>query len=138
MYTIDYDVTTISSTPATDPADAAELAMRVAREAEIMHLSDPNDYETRCFHGFPREAGSECPHLWKSASAQDLVTHAGLYSLADKYMMQSLKDLCIERFKICCHHYFFSKALADAIAVVYEGTPGTDMRLRDVVVELLC
>ncbi|KAF2790359.1 hypothetical protein K505DRAFT_340489 [Melanomma pulvis-pyrius CBS 109.77] len=138
MYTIDYDVTTISSASAAGAASAA-LAIRVAREADLGHLLDPNHCEYFCLHGFRRQGDSECPQLLNTASAQDLVTHAELYSLADKYMMQSLKDLCIEKFKMCCHHYYYySEALSDAIEAVYENTPGTDLGLRDVVVELLC
>jgi len=81
---------------------------------------------------------AEYPFIgWKDSVPDQLLVDAKLYTLADKYIIPTLKNLISGHFT----NYLLAiterdhsppmKALPELLATVYEGTPNTDRGLRD-------
>jgi hypothetical protein len=66
-------------------------------------------------------------------SASQLLTHAQLYELADKYSVVGLKALCQEKFKHACLHFWNDENFSVAANYVFSTTPDHDKGLRDIV-----
>lgn len=65
----------------------------------------------------------------------DLLDHAKLYILADKYVIKGLKDLVAPRFKMACMASWNKPEFIEAADLVYESTPDTDHKLRNIIVD---
>jgi hypothetical protein len=66
---------------------------------------------------------------------EDLLCHVKLYALADKYMIEGLKELVAPRFKIACEVLWHHAEFLEAAELVYSTTPDNDKALRDVIVD---
>lgn len=66
-------------------------------------------------------------------SASQLLTHAQLYELADKYSVVGLKALCQEKFKRACLHFWNDENFSVAANYVFSTTPDHEKGLRDIV-----
>ncbi|KAI5361841.1 Putative BTB/POZ domain-containing protein [Septoria linicola] len=66
----------------------------------------------------------------------NLVLHAQIYALGEKYDIPSLKHLAIRKFEVAAACYYDSPELADAIDFVYRSTIDTDRGLRNVVLQM--
>jgi len=62
-----------------------------------------------------------------------LMVHAKLYEIADKYDVVGLKELVIEKFKRACHSFWNDPSFAAAAHHVFSTTPEHDKGLRDIV-----
>lgn len=65
-----------------------------------------------------------------------MVFHAQMYSLAEKYMMHSLKQLSMEKFRVAIETGWTMDDFPLAVAEAYNSTPEDDRGLRDLVVEV--
>ncbi|KAF2112087.1 hypothetical protein BDV96DRAFT_168387 [Lophiotrema nucula] len=79
---------------------------------------------------------------WRCDTCADLrpihlVYHAKLYELADKYHVQGLKPLILERFKAACQLLWNSDQFPVAAEVVFATTPEDDKGLRNLVVDTI-
>ncbi len=55
-----------------------------------------------------------------------------VYSIADKYDIQELKELAKEKFECLVKEQWVQDAFPEALRAVYGTTPGTDRGLRDI------
>jgi len=88
-------------------------------------------------------AEDEFEQAWdarSTASAEDinpiepqLLVHAKVYALAEKYQISALKALARRKFAAQVNHHYTSDEFPDAMAEVYESTVDSDRGLRDVV-----
>lgn len=65
--------------------------------------------------------------------SSQLLTHAKMYELADKYEVDGLKDLAKEKFSICCKHFWDTPDFHLAASHAFSTTPENDTGLRDCV-----
>ncbi|KAI4639935.1 hypothetical protein J4E93_008734 [Alternaria ventricosa] len=66
-------------------------------------------------------------------TSTQLMVHAKLYEIADKYDVVGLKELVIEKFKRACHSFWNDPSFANAAHHVFSTTPEHDKGLRDIV-----
>jgi hypothetical protein len=71
---------------------------------------------------------------WTSSS--DLITHVCVYALAEKYSIQSLKNLARQRFEMVALEHWASQEFLDAVQEAYISTVETDRGLRDLIVKV--
>ncbi|KNG50713.1 hypothetical protein DDE82_003395 [Stemphylium lycopersici] len=62
-----------------------------------------------------------------------LITHAKMYEIADKYNVTGLKELVKEKFNRACQNFWDDANFAIAAHHAFSTTPETDKGLRDVV-----
>jgi hypothetical protein len=67
----------------------------------------------------------------------ELLLHAEMYEVADKYEVNGLKELAREKFAWACGVYWNSKHFALAAHHAYSTTPAEDKGLREVVCKTL-
>lgn len=67
--------------------------------------------------------------------APDLVTHARVYALAEKYGIKGLKELAREKFEIMSNESWEESGYLEAMHEAYTSTIGSDRGLRNVVVQ---
>ncbi|EUC41591.1 hypothetical protein COCMIDRAFT_40241 [Bipolaris oryzae ATCC 44560] len=72
-----------------------------------------------------------------AGSPADLITHAELYAVADKYQVPSLKPLIVKRFSHACARFWGEPEFVDAARCVFQSTPERDGGLRRVVLKTL-
>ncbi|KAH6840411.1 hypothetical protein B0T12DRAFT_459647 [Alternaria alternata] len=68
-----------------------------------------------------------------NGNADQLLLHAKMYEIADKYDVVGLKDLVIEKFHRACQHFWDSDMFPVAAHHVFSTTPDHDKGLRDIV-----
>ncbi|EME84698.1 uncharacterized protein MYCFIDRAFT_195684 [Pseudocercospora fijiensis CIRAD86] len=66
-----------------------------------------------------------------------LVLNARLYAAADKYGIDGLKALALDKFKIQLTRHWDSSELSEAIHVVYSSTPAMNKDMREAVADTL-
>jgi hypothetical protein len=71
--------------------------------------------------------------LWDGPTSPNLVIHAKLYAIADKYDIQELKNAALRKFKKETEQYWGHNQFEQAMRVVYTTTPDHDQRMRNVV-----
>jgi hypothetical protein len=71
------------------------------------------------------------------AESVELLLHAKMYEIADKYEVDGLKELAQEKFAWACGVYWHSKYFAPAAHYAYSTTPDEDKGLREVVSKTL-
>jgi hypothetical protein len=67
----------------------------------------------------------------------ELLVHAKMYEVADKYEVDALKELAREKFAWACGVYWNSEYFAPAAHYAYSTTPDEDMGLREIVIKAL-
>jgi hypothetical protein len=78
------------------------------------------------------------PAIVKGAEhAAELLLHAKMYEIGDKYDVEGLKELAQEKFSWACSVYWDSEYFAPAAHYAFSTTPDEDTGLRDVVGETL-
>jgi hypothetical protein len=70
-------------------------------------------------------------------TANDMVTHAKMYEMADKYDISGLKQLCIEKYKQTCIVFWDDLKFAESAYHVYSTTPTRDKGLRNIVCKII-
>jgi len=83
--------------------------------------------------GFTCEECRSGPTLSIPDLSIQLMVHAKLYEIADKYDVVGLKELVIEKFKRACHSFWNDPSFAAAAHHVFSTTPEHDKGLRDIV-----
>ncbi|CAN9212009.1 unnamed protein product [Alternaria alternata] len=68
-----------------------------------------------------------------NGDADQLLLHAKMYEIADKYDVVGLKDLIIEKFRRTCQHFWNTDKFSVAAHHVFSTTPDHDKGLRDIV-----
>ncbi|CAI6302774.1 unnamed protein product [Periconia digitata] len=80
-------------------------------------------------------SGFTCEQCDRSQSkADDLLIHAKLYEIADKYDIQGLKELVTEKFEEACTLSWNTKSFPLAAHHAFVSTPESDKGLRDIIV----
>ncbi|KAH6847105.1 hypothetical protein B0I37DRAFT_374303 [Chaetomium sp. MPI-CAGE-AT-0009] len=79
----------------------------------------------------------ETPQESKSADCSNLTVHARVYALGEKYDIQGLKTLAIEKFKTEAKVHWNCDEFIRAVEEVYTSTIDQDRGLRDAVVEAI-
>lgn len=69
--------------------------------------------------------------------AEQLLVHAKMYEMADKYDVAGLKNLCIEKYRRACFKFWDHAKFAESAYHVYCTTPSRDKGLRNVVCKTL-
>jgi hypothetical protein len=69
--------------------------------------------------------------------AVELLLHAKMYEIGDKYDVDGLKELAREKFAWACNLYWDSEYFAPATYYAFSTTPDEDTGLREVVSETL-
>ncbi|KAI0425897.1 BTB/POZ protein [Xylaria sp. FL1042] len=67
----------------------------------------------------------------------DIVLHAKVYSLAEKYFINGLKKLALEKFKVAVKGKLVLDDFLEAAQEVYTSTPDSDRVLRNIVLKTL-
>jgi hypothetical protein len=68
-----------------------------------------------------------------NGNADQLLLHAKMYEIADKYDVVGLKQLVIEKFRRACQHFWNTDKFSVAAHHVFSTTPDHDKGLRDIV-----
>lgn len=68
-----------------------------------------------------------------NGTSDQLLHHAKMYEIADKYNVSGLKDLVKEKFARACDHYKDKPDFAIAAHHAFSTTPENDKGLRDIV-----
>jgi hypothetical protein len=66
-------------------------------------------------------------------NANQLSTHASTYAIGEQYGVVGLKELCKEKFRCACLHFWNQPAFAVAAHLVFSTTVEDDKCLRDIV-----
>jgi len=65
--------------------------------------------------------------------SEQLLIHAKMYEIADKYHVVGLKELVLEKFSQACQKYWNEPCFAAAAHHAFSTTPDNDLGLRDIV-----
>ncbi|KAK4936905.1 hypothetical protein LTR28_010014, partial [Elasticomyces elasticus] len=84
----------------------------------------------------PGQAAAPGPSPLATAEP-NLALHAKVYGMAEKYGINGLKALALDKFKIQATKHWDSMDFPEAIHIVYTSTPSTDKDMRDVVADVL-
>ncbi|KAJ8106542.1 hypothetical protein OPT61_g9463 [Boeremia exigua] len=68
-----------------------------------------------------------------NGTADQLLTHAKMYEMGDKYDVEGLKDLAREKFDRACKHFWKTPSFAVAAHHAFSTTVDDDKGLRDIV-----
>lgn len=79
------------------------------------------------------EAPSPAPPPPPAGEAEDLLLHAKMYEIGDKYEVVGLKDLVMDKFKASCKHFWSTPSFAVAARHAFSTTVEDDKGLRDIV-----
>jgi hypothetical protein len=91
-----------------------------------------NCREFTCRHCDPGSAPAPI-HPPAQGGASQLLLHAKLYEIADKYDVHGLKELAREKFLRACTQFWSSEVFAPAAHYAFSTTPEKDKGLRDVI-----
>ncbi|KAH8755985.1 hypothetical protein F5883DRAFT_686003, partial [Diaporthe sp. PMI_573] len=69
--------------------------------------------------------------------SSDLLLHAKVYALAEKYIIVGLKGLALSKFRTLALQCWDTDDFLDAVSEVYSSTIDADRGLRDVVLEII-
>jgi hypothetical protein len=71
---------------------------------------------------------------FKGGPSNHLLLHSQIYVLAEKYQVDGLKELALEKFKWCCAVFWYTSDFLLAVRHVFDdSTPENDRGLRDLV-----
>lgn len=116
-----------NSMPLTPPADELTFqSLNVSTKFPDSPVVDESAIE---------EAEHEHPNQTKDLENAHLVTHAKVYSIAEKYGIAGLKALARKKFAEEVEAHLSHSEFPDACQEVYESTFHTDRGLRDVVIQ---
>ncbi|KAF3011202.1 hypothetical protein E8E13_011609 [Curvularia kusanoi] len=116
------------------------------------------DFPHTCFEnpGFPCPR-NVCPHHWcgsecaydcsafvcricvtqplppAAGKAEDLLLHAKMYEIGDKYEVAGLRDIAKDKFNVSCKHFWNTTSFGLAAKHVFSTTVEDDKGLRDIV-----
>jgi hypothetical protein len=97
---------------------------------------DTNCREFTCRHCDPGPAPAPT-HPPAQGGASQLLLHAKLYEIADKYDVSGLKELAREKFLRACTQFWSSELFAPAAHYAFSTTPEKDKGLRDVISNII-
>lgn len=84
----------------------------------------------------PRDSGGESNNISTGTvkiPRPNLLHHARVYALAEKYGIPSLRSTAVEKFRSESQIWWRHAEFAEAARVVYTATPDDDSDMRDVV-----
>jgi hypothetical protein len=91
-----------------------------------------------CLHCAPGSAPAPAlTHPPAQGGASQLLLHAKLYEIADKYDVHGLKELAREKFLRACTQFWSSELFAPAAHYAFSTTPEKDKGLRDVISNII-
>ena len=73
------------------------------------------------------------PTLGPTPGSEQLLIHAKMYEIADKYHVVGLKELAMEKFRRACQDNWHEPGFAVAAYHAFSTTPDNDLGLRDIV-----
>lgn len=79
------------------------------------------------------ETQSDRPPISLPIGSDDLIIHAKLYALADKYIVSGLKDAVLAKFGDCANESFKGDKFYQAAKIVFTRTPDTCASLREII-----
>lgn len=74
-------------------------------------------------------SGGVVSHL--PTGAEDLIMHAQIYHIAEKYFVKGLQKIVCEKFAECLDDSFVGCTLYEAVEVIFTTTSETDTGLHD-------
>lgn len=136
-------ITKRSTSPSTYPRSVSPRQRRVSRNRRD---SGVGPHLTSQFSRLSTSsATTTSPKEWHSTvdeesedvcvEAPDLVTHARVYALAEKYGISGLKELAKEKFEVMANESWEESGYLEAMHEVYTTTVESDRGLRNVVVQ---
>ena len=148
------DSTKVPASPAPSPPLRDRMGRRIRPAVSETPQSLPHSCGTYGFACSEREpckhhtCGAHCLFTCVSftcvygcfvptALPAQLMVHAKLYEIADKYDVLGLKELVIEKFKRACHSFWNDPSFAAAAHHVFSTTPEHDKGLRDIVLKTI-
>jgi hypothetical protein len=78
-----------------------------------------------------------CDIPFVEGGPQQMVLHAKMYELGEKYVVEGLKELAKDKFARSCRFYWNTPHFAAAVEHVFSSTVESDMGLRDIVIETI-
>lgn len=100
--------------------------------SQRQYASDPNSCDYKCVTFTCKECTTPpLPQL--NGTAEQLVVHAKMYEIGDKYDVVGLKDLAKEKFSRGCKHFRKTPSFALAANHAFSTTVEDDKGLRDIV-----
>jgi hypothetical protein len=123
-------------------------------------LGHSYDFPHTCLPGCPNPSRAICPHHYCAYDAcryncskficeectspqpcyddaSQLLLHAKMYEVADKYDMSGLKGLAAEKFARACRKYYKNEEFAVAAEHALTTTPDSDSGLREILLETM-
>lgn len=103
----------------------------------IVRAKDEDHYDCACYKSFKAEPGAMAPVQSSSRPpyvADPLTVHASMYVLGDKYQIDGLCELALDKFYSCLRNHWNSEDFIDAVRVAYTSTPNTDRGLRNAII----
>ncbi|KAI1436273.1 hypothetical protein GGR50DRAFT_693274 [Xylaria sp. CBS 124048] len=79
---------------------------------------------------------AESAGTWKAEVDSELLMHAKVYALADKYLIGGLKILALGKFETAARNNWHSKQFMDVLEEAYTSTVESDRGLKDAVVKI--
>lgn len=125
-----------------EEAEAAEAASASPTESSAEPGERPDSPSASSL--IPAAEELDDPAISESASSSDhqelhheIVLHAEVYVLAERYAVDGLKKLALEKFKNACRREWNARAFIAAARTAYDGTRESDVQLRESVVEAM-
>jgi ABC-type branched-subunit amino acid transport system substrate-binding protein len=84
--------------------------------------------------GFKEAEQEPVPEAAEAVRSPNLIIHATVYALAEKYGVAGLKALALEKFSEEADQHWDNTDFVQAATEVYTGTPKNDRGMRDIVV----
>ncbi|KAL5115330.1 hypothetical protein ACEQ8H_006775 [Pleosporales sp. CAS-2024a] len=135
------------------PRDISKIAagdVRPKHSCKSGHMACPNYGSSRivCLH---HTCGVSCaftctdfvcdtchpPPVIIPGSSGQLLTHAKMYEMGDKYQVSGLKELSQFKFELACAKFWHDKVFAQAAAHAFSTTPEDDKGLRRIVIKTI-
>lgn len=141
LYEADYEPA-LPSFEASPPLDA-QTASHTCNTGFSNCRSHMPSRNVCCHHKCGHQCSYDCNNFvcdkcfTLEGDAGQLLVHAKLYQMADKYDVVGLKDLCIEKYKSACLKFWNDPEFAESAHHVYCTSSTRDKGLRSVVCQTI-
>jgi hypothetical protein len=143
FYELDYESTEVDAGPSESGPVKVSDERAVRRRKSISSRLYTSSGLLPCGHENDRDCEEFCVNYRINSTStspgngEQLITHAKMYAIADKYQIAGLKALVTEKFRSACEHHWDKQAFSAAAHIVYESTLGVDKGLRNIVAQTI-
>lgn len=141
VYEADYDPGLLGPDPTEYGGNAPQTEPHTCSKViNGIDCEDGGNQRQVCPHHY---CGSECRYdcngficndcITVTGDADQLIIHAKMYEMAEKYEISGLKSLCIEKYTRACAKFWDDVKFAESAYHAFSTTPTRDKGLRNVV-----